>query len=145
MQHQGHAHRLEAAPGQFRAMRGGRARHALAGHMREADAGTLEQLAFFEHAPDAAAAEGLTRRLLPGIANEGLAVKRFEACNDRLLQSGQVVFDARAIDLHERGQTACAYESAPAGGATRNTSSKVVTPAATLSAPEIRSGFMPSL
>ena len=99
MQHQRHAHGFEAASGQFRPRGGGRRRQFGTVHMREGNAATLQQIAFFEDAAVTAAAKGVLWTLLPLFAPECLAVQAFQFRDDAILQGGEVVADRGDVDL----------------------------------------------
>ena len=87
MDHQRHAHGLEARAGQFRPLRRGGGRQLAAHHVREIHAGLLEHLAFAQHATLAAAALGA----LPRVAPEGGAtVDALECGSDRVLERLEV-------------------------------------------------------
>ena len=93
MQHQRHAHGLEAAPGELRAVRGGRGGHAVAHHVRKIDPAALEEVAVLDDAREPATATGA----IPAVAAEGLAVEGFETLDDALLQRGKPGFDGARI------------------------------------------------
>ena len=85
--HQRHAHGLEAATGQFRTVGAGRGRQAVAEDVGEIDSALLDQCAVLDH-PGAAAAAG---RPVPAVLEEtGAAVLGFEGNADTVLQVEQV-------------------------------------------------------
>ena len=101
MQHQRHAHGLEAATGEFRPRSGGRWRQLPAGDVRERHATAFEQLSFLDDAAVSATAQTAARFAfaLPRIALETVAVQPFQFGNDAVLQPGQVGFDGGRIHV----------------------------------------------
>ena len=91
MEHQRHAHRLEAAAGEFGPVRRCRWRQLAADDVREADAAALEQVALLDDARQPAAAERSVGGLLPVSARKGRPVEVLERGNDPLLQADQVL------------------------------------------------------
>ena len=89
MDNQRDAHRLEAAPGQFRTVRGRRGRQSGAGDVREVDPRLFEHRAVGQHAA-AAAAAFFTRPLVFG--EHGAAVGLGELRADVILQRQQEGF-----------------------------------------------------
>ena len=93
MQHQRHAHRFEAAPGQFRPAGAGRRRQPITHHVREIHPATFEQRAAFDHAGQAATAA----RALPAVAAETAAIGLLEFGDDPGLQPGEEGLDLCCI------------------------------------------------
>ncbi|MCY1449419.1 hypothetical protein D9M71_661540 [compost metagenome] len=90
MDHQRHAERLEAAPGQLRAVRAGRRRQAGAEHVGEVHPAFLDQCAVGNHPGTSTTAS----RTLPGVLDEtGTAVFGFKGGADAVLQIEQVGLD----------------------------------------------------
>src|SRR5258705_8472143 len=82
MQHERKSHRVVGAAGKLRASGASRGRQRGSLHARDADAGALEKVAFFEDARRAAAAFGA----LPAIRAKALAVFAFQRGDDARLQ-----------------------------------------------------------
>ena len=94
MEDERHADRLPRAVGDLRTRRRRGRRQPFAGDVRVVDAAALEDVAFLDHARDAAAA----LRPRPLVAAERLPVHRLEPGDDARLQSPEVV--AGAADVH---------------------------------------------
>ena len=86
MEHQRYAHRFPGTAGGFRMGGAGRRRQLAAHHVRKADAGAFEHIAFFQHAGRAAAAF----RTLPAIVQEMFAIDHLDGFDDAVLQVLQV-------------------------------------------------------
>ena len=95
MQHERHAHDLEATSRELRPSRARRGRQALAHHVRKIHAGALEQAALLEDAAFAAATLGPRPRLAP----ECPAVERLEPRHDARLQRAEPL--ERGGDVHD--------------------------------------------
>ena len=104
MQHQGHAHRLEAATGQLRAVGAGRGGQLAARDLRKADPGPFEQVPIFQNAGDAAALQGRIGGFVPAVFGEAGAVQAFQFGHDALLQFEQVAAYPPAVDRFAHGR-----------------------------------------
>jgi hypothetical protein len=102
MDDQRHAHGLEVAAGEFRAVCGRGGRESGAVHAREIDAGLLEDRALFQYAGAAAT----TARTVPGILAERMAIEICECGADTLLKIEQILLDEAGVEIRH-GVSGC--------------------------------------
>lgn len=89
MHYQRNAHRLETAPGKFRAMSGGGSRHRLAVDVRKVDACLFENTTITQHPTTPAAATFA----LPAIFDKFCAIDGGQLLTNRILKVEQKPFN----------------------------------------------------
>ncbi len=96
MHYQRNAHRLETAPGKFRAMSGGGSRHRLTVDMRKVNARLFENTTITEHPTTPAA----TSFALPAIFDKLSAIDSGQLLTNRILKVEQELFNLVCVGFH---------------------------------------------